>query len=163
MWPFCISASETPRNLTIRCNSAANARTSAALFISGSVTISKSGVPVLFKSTCEKLSAVCRFLPASSYLVILRQVRVVIALSVPLGEFCYFAVKGKPDKDSIFNRLLIHHGQNTGHTKTHRTDPAVGLPAKFHRTAAEHFALRAQLHVDFQTNDYFIINLSHLN
>jgi len=66
MWPFCMSASDTPIARTILCSSKAKARTSPAPARSGSVTISMSGVPARFRSTWEKSPVAWRFLPASS-------------------------------------------------------------------------------------------------
>ncbi len=86
-----------------------------------------------------------------AYLIILRQIRIVIALPIPLCEICYLAIKRQPYKNSIFKRLLIHHRQDPRHTKTHRTDPAVGLGAKLCRTTAKHLCLSAKLYVNFQS------------
>ena len=98
-----------------------------------------------------------------AYLIILRQVGIVVALSVPLSERRYPAVEGHRSQDGVFVRLLVHNRQHPGHSQTHRTNPAVGLSAKLQRAAAKHLTLRAKLHVNFQADYNFVINPNHLN
>ena len=64
--PSCISQSETPRYRSVSRSSSRQPCASAGLRISGSVTISRSGMPARLRSTSESPPAACMSLPVSS-------------------------------------------------------------------------------------------------
>ena len=55
------------------------------------------------------------------------------------------------------SRLFIHDRQRARRAHTDGADVAVRFVAETIRAGAEQFALGRELHVNFQTDDYFIV------
>ena len=93
-------------------------------------------------------------------LVVLGHVRVEVVLARHTTPLCDRAVQRKANADNGFDRGAIRHGHCSRQCQTHRADLCVGLGAKIRRTRAEHFGLRTELDVHFQTDHRLVARQS---
>jgi hypothetical protein len=155
--------------------------------MSGSVTISTSGVPVRFRSMKLRVPfSSWMSLPASSSrwarvmptflplsistqplaregqvvlgdLVVLREVRVEVVLPVELGVGRDRAVEGEGGAEAELERRAVEDGQGAGVAEADGADLRIGRRAELDRARAEQLGPRLQLDVGLDADDEFVV------
>ena len=94
-------------------------------------------------------------------LVILRIVRIEIVFPVKFTMTGYGTVCSQTYCRRIFHNLLIQHRKRTRHSGTDRTGMGIRRTAEGSAAATENLCFCRQLHMDFQSDDGFILS-AHL-
>ena len=88
------------------------------------------------------------------YLIIFRQVRIVVVLAVPLREVGDRASERQGHPHGQFDGLFVHHRQDARHAEAHGADARVRRRVVLDLAPAEQFRAGRQVHVDLETDGW---------
>ena len=91
-------------------------------------------------------------------LEVLRQIRIVVVLSVKLAVTINFAICCKPRLDGVVYHLTIDDGQDTGKSEADGTDVRILICAEACGTAAENLGLCLEFAVNLKADDGFVFH-----
>ena len=91
-------------------------------------------------------------------LEVLRQIGIVVVLSVEFAVLVNRAVERKTRFDGKLDNALVEHGQDAGQPQANGADMRILLGAELRGAAAENLRVRLELAVNLKTDDCFVIH-----